>query len=377
MTRASTRSGAIRRACAVATVALIAGAGVVAAKGPAGGPAGPVLPAIEGTNRADRLVGTPRAESITAYLGDDRINGGGGDDVIDAREGADRITTPAGPGAANIAGGPGHDRIVARGAGADVLHGMGGRDRLVAGPGPDRLFGGPGADRLSGGAGDDVLDGGPGYDALRGGDGDDRLRDVSDGAGLLEGGRGDDLIRAAPRGMHRVRCGPGADTVVADALDIVRADCEVVDRTGPARRGEVPPRARLTTVRSLAGAVLGTTGYRLPADTGGPLRLLWVNDGFTYLSARFRGDDACFLVVEPSGGGRAECGIGPRGGLFVRRIDGRRFRWIALTPAWARSLVVAGRTVTVRGGVASFVAGRHPRSVVARGAGRSAPMRVP
>lgn len=344
----------------LAVLASIAGASVVAAKGPAGErTATPALPAIEGTNGPDRLTGTPRAETITGYLGDDVIDGGGGDDDIDGREGADRITTPAGPGAVRIAGGPGPDRVVARGSGDAVLHGMGGRDRLTGGPGADAVFGGPG------------------YDVLRGGRGDDRLEDVSDGAGLLDGGAGDDLIRSAPRGMDRVRCGEGRDTVVADVLDIVGADCEVIDRTGPTRRGEPAPAARITAVRSLAGALLGTTGHRIPAGASGPLRLLWINDGFTYLSARFRGDDACFMAVEPSGGGRAECGVGPRGALFVRRIDARRFRWFALTPAWARTLAVGGRTVPVSDGVAVFTAGRRPGRVVVRDGGRSVTMRVP
>ena len=361
-------------------------------------------------------MGTPRAEGITGYLGDDRIEGGGGDDFIDGREGNDRIQTPAGPGAAVLHGGRGNDWILARGAGGDSLHGMGGRDWLRSGPGADSLFGGPGddwlvdrigdnrlrgqggrdrlesgagndvlmgefgADRLTAGAGDDVLDGGPGYDTLSGGPGNDRLVDGSQGANVIEGGAGDDVIRSAPRGMDRVRCGEGKDSVAADPLDIVSADCEIVARVPrPGRPGApAPDPVTLTEVRSLDGAVIGATGYALGSpDAHGPLRLLWVNHGYTYLAARYRADDACFVAVEPSGGSRVECGFGPHGTLIVRRMNDERFRWFALVPRWARSLSVGRRAVTVTDGVAVFVGGRHLGPVVVRGGGREVSLRVP
>lgn len=402
---------------ALVIIAVLCSALVAYGKGPPPrSPSPPALPAIEGTNQGDHLVGTARAEQITGYLGDDRIEGGGGDDFVDAREGNDRIQTPAGPGAAVLHGGRGDDWILARGAGADALHGMGGRDWLRSGSGADSLFGGPGddllvdrigdnhlrgqggrdrlesgagddvlagefgADRLDAGAGDDLLDGGPGYDTVSGGPGNDRLVDGSQGANLLEGGAGDDVIESAPQGMDRVRCGEGRDSVAADLLDIVSPECELVERAPRQGRpgAPAPDAVTLTEVRSLDGALIGTTGYPLGSpDAQGPLRLLWVNDGYTYLAARYGADDACFVAVEPSGGSRVGCGFGPRGTLIVRRIEGERFRWFALVPRWARSLSVGRRIVPITDGVAVFVGGRHLGPVVVRGDGREASPRVP
>lgn len=253
-----------------------------------------------------------------------------------------------------------------------AVQGTPGPDRLTGTPDADVLRGGPGADLLTGGGGDDVLDGGPGYDVLRGGAGADTLSDGSYGAGLLDGGPGDDVIDASPRGMDRVVCGTGVDSVSADVLDIVAPDCETVARSG----GRTPSVA--IAVRSPAGDLLGVTGYPLsPAQAAGPYRLLWVHSGYTYLATRFRAADACLVTVEPSGAGRAECGFGPRGALFVRREEGRRFRWFALVPSRIRVLRLEGRSVPVRGGVAVFPGPRHPGRIVAQGGGPPIVLRVP
>lgn len=299
---------------------------------------------IEGTNGPDRLNGTSRAEQITGYLGADRIRGGGGDDDVDGREGRDDITTPPGPGRARLMGGPGDDRILARGDGPSVLHGSGGRDRLYSGPGGDRLDGGRG---------------------------DDRIDDGSLGSDLIDAGPGDDVIRSAPRGMDRVRCGPGRDTVEADTADIVAADCERVTR---------PPPGELQAVQTLTGAPLGSTGLRRVGKAPGPLRLLWANGGYLYLTAPHRGPggNRCLVTVEPSGASRARCGFGLRGALEVRRIAGVRYRWFALVPDWARTLRVRDRCVTVHDGAATFTAGRRLGPVVARGAaGRAVTVPAP
>jgi arylsulfatase A-like enzyme len=68
--------------------------------------------------------------------------------------------------------------------GRDTLYGLGGNDLLRGGPGRDRIFGGPGNDRIL------VRDG---------------FRDV-------------------------ISCGPGVDRVLADRLDVVAKDCEIVIR---------------------------------------------------------------------------------------------------------------------------------------------------
>jgi hypothetical protein len=84
--------------------------------------------------------------------------------------------------------------------GNDVLRGSGGRDFLYGGTGRDLLLGRPQADRLHGGTGRDLLQGGAGRDTLLSRDG----------------------------GPDRLQCGAGRDVVVADRLDSVARDCELV-----------------------------------------------------------------------------------------------------------------------------------------------------
>jgi hypothetical protein len=264
--------------------------------------------------------------------------------------------------------------------GDNRLRGQGGDDRLLSGAGADRLDGDGGSDRLDGGPGDDLMEGGPGYDGLRGGAGDDHLSDGSLGSDLLEGGPGDDLIRSAPRGMDRVRCGSGQDRVEADWWDIVAPDCEVVTR--PEADPRLGPEAgTLLPVYSLRGELLGSTGSRRLSETGGPLRLLWANNGHLYLESAFRGAGHCFIALTPSSGGRSECndarGLARGGSMFVRRAGGASYRWFAFAPAWARTLQVGARRVPVWDGVAVFVAGRRPGPVIARGDGRTLGLNVP
>lgn len=91
---------------------------------------------------------------------------------------------------------------------ADTLRGTAQADRLYGREGNDRVYGFAGGDYLAGGPGNDLLSGGTGNDTLVGGPGIDTLA-----------------------------CGPGRDTAVADAADLVRADCETVK----GRRKPPPP----------------------------------------------------------------------------------------------------------------------------------------
>ena len=160
--------------------------------------------------------------------------------------------------------------------------------------------------------------------------------------------------------------------VSADAADIVAADCETVARTS-ARRTPV-----LTEVRSVEGAPIGTTAYPLaPRGAAGPYRLLWVHSGYTYLATRFRSANACLITLEPSGAGRGECGFGRRGAMFVRREEGRRFRWFAFVPSRIRTLHLGARTVAVHDGLAVFPGGRHPGRIVGTGTGPPIVLPVP
>lgn len=121
---------------------------------------------------------------------------------------------------------------------ADVLLGLEGDDRLFAvgaayvgdslsgDSGADVLVGGPEADTLEGGAGDDLLLGGKSGDVLVGGPGRDHLK----------GQAGPDVIHARDGRRDVVSCGPNPpggstrDEVVADRLDRVTRDCEIVRR---------------------------------------------------------------------------------------------------------------------------------------------------
>ena len=94
---------------------------------------------------------------------------------------------------------------------ANVLNGTSGPDLLRGLGGDDWLLGLGGADRLFGGAGNDHLVGGPGRD-------------------VLDGGTGKDRIEARDKARDVIRCGPGRDTVIADRVDSVARNCEVVRR---------------------------------------------------------------------------------------------------------------------------------------------------
>ena len=128
---------------------------------------------VDGTDRADRVVGTSARDVVFPGAGDDRIRSFGGDDRIDTAYGRDYVEA---------------------GAGNDIVltHGN-----------DDRIHGGPGVDYLTAGNGEDTVD----------------------------GGRGKDSILVAGDGrVDRVRCGRGKDTVFADPVDRIAPDCETVRR---------------------------------------------------------------------------------------------------------------------------------------------------
>ena len=111
--------------------------------------------------------------------------------------------------------------------GADTLRGRADRDCLLGGPQADRLFGGGGTDLLLGQAGADRAYGGDGADTLFGAEGRDRLTGNA-GRDRLFGGDANDIIKARGGERDYINCGDGRDTVLGDANDRVRPDCEVV-----------------------------------------------------------------------------------------------------------------------------------------------------
>jgi Ca2+-binding RTX toxin-like protein len=93
----------------------------------------------------------------------------------------------------------------------DRLSGLGGNDVLRGFGGDDLLLGGAGNDKLYGGAGNDQLLGGLGKD-------------------LIYGDAGKDTISARDGAHDTIHCGTGRDVVIADKIDTVSRDCEVVRR---------------------------------------------------------------------------------------------------------------------------------------------------
>ena len=153
-----------------------------------------------GTDRAlpaVTLVGTARDDLLVGTSGADKIKGLGGDDCLAGRADDDRLV-----------GGPG----------ADSLYGEAGTDRMFGDAGSDQIDGGTGNDRIEGGSGQDRIWGGAGRDVLVGGSGKD----------TIDGDSGDDRIMAKDGTQDRIRCGTGRDRVIADRVDKVDRDCELV-----------------------------------------------------------------------------------------------------------------------------------------------------
>ncbi|MEO0757590.1 MAG: hypothetical protein AAFY78_12030 [Cyanobacteria bacterium J06648_16] len=118
---------------------------------------------IDGTARADRLLGTSNRDIIRGYGGNDSLFGQTGDDTLRAGAGNDQAS-----------GNQGRDKIFAEA----------GNDRLLGGPGNDELYGGPGQDWLLGGASNTLGRGE--QDLLIGGTGPDRFV-LANGSGIFYG----------------------------------------------------------------------------------------------------------------------------------------------------------------------------------------------
>ena len=82
----------------------------------------------------------------------------------------------------------------------------------------ERVIGGDLSDEITGNADPQVISGEGGNDVIRGGGGTDHL----------SGGNWEDIIATRDGVLDYVSCGDSEDTVVADAVDVVRQDCEHV-----------------------------------------------------------------------------------------------------------------------------------------------------
>ncbi len=166
---------------------------------------------------------------------------------------------------------------------------------------------------ITGSARADALNGTPTADAIRGNGGDDRLAGRG-GADFLEGGAGRDFVdggAGADRiGVHLdgarddVRCGSGRDVVVAERIDRVAADCEVLSLQ-LSRDSTVNPQSQHETQVEPDSFSFGSTIVTLfqsgRNESGGAAAHGWATStdaGVTWRSGLLPG-----LVDETPGGG--------------------------------------------------------------------------
>lgn len=182
------------------------------------------------TNGAGDTIDARQANVTTSVPARVAVYAGGGDDVIYGtnvatledllygEEGRDQILGYAGPDV--ILGGPNPD-----GSPSEPVE----DEQLVGGLGDDHIFGGPGPDYVSGEGGDDWLYGGLTDDPNETGTGDDFIFGGPD-RDRVYGGDGVDEIDVAKDGRDDVWCGLDFDHVIADPIDVIAADCELVER---------------------------------------------------------------------------------------------------------------------------------------------------
>lgn len=124
---------------------------------------------LDGSDSADRLVGTKHGDIVIAGAGDDVVHAGDGQNVVYGQWGNDTILT---------------------GSYVDTVYGGGGDDVIRTGAGEDSSFLGPGRD-------------------------------------VVDAGRGPDHVIANDGERDFVDCGPGDDRARVDKRDVVR-NCEHV-----------------------------------------------------------------------------------------------------------------------------------------------------
>ncbi|MGL4967259.1 MAG: M10 family metallopeptidase C-terminal domain-containing protein [Inquilinus sp.] len=203
---------------------------------------------LDGSQKADTLIGNAGTNTLKGGDGDDALRGGAGADRLDGGAGIDTISystgslgvtvdLAAGTGSGgdahgdtfisveNVDGSQASDQLTGN-TGANVLKGLGGADVLRGGAGADRLDGGAGIDTASyytatsgvsidlgayaasgGDAQGDVL---ISIENLTGGQFNDTLGGDA-GANILQGWGGDDTLRGGA-GADRLDGGAGSDT---------------------------------------------------------------------------------------------------------------------------------------------------------------------
>jgi peptidoglycan/xylan/chitin deacetylase (PgdA/CDA1 family) len=192
---------------------------------------------INGTTRADVLIGTAVDDTIRGNGGNDTLIGGLGNDLLNGGSGSDTasyedvlspVTVNLAIGTAQNTGGGGFDTLISienlmGGSGNDYLTGNASNNVLAGGSGDDTLDGGAGNDSLVGGVGNDILIGGAGRDTLDGGTGTDTASYATTAGNVtvslaitgaqVTGGAGTDTLIA----IENLTGGSGNDTLTGDA----------------------------------------------------------------------------------------------------------------------------------------------------------------
>jgi Ca2+-binding RTX toxin-like protein len=212
---------------------------------------------ISGGDGNDTILGGAGTDVLTGNAGNDWLQSGAGSDSLDGGTGADRLEG----GTENDTyfvdswsndGNSSNDDLVVELAGggidlvnASVTYTLASEVEKLVLTGSDAIdgtgnavgnimVGNGAANHLWGLAGDDSLDGGSGDDILEGGDGNDNL-DGQAGSDDFFGNAGSDTIASVDSlGGEDVDCGSSLfndnDLARADANDIVRSNCERVQR---------------------------------------------------------------------------------------------------------------------------------------------------
>jgi Ca2+-binding RTX toxin-like protein len=237
--------------------------------------------ALDGGDGNDKLIGEAGADALTGGNGDDQFDPddaySAAPDLVDGGPGMDRASGWVNPETEaehppisitldNVAndGRPGEgddvrsiERITSNISGTLVLSDEpdivemwanidngkstirtnGGNDMVTGGSRDETIDGGPGDDHLEGGFGNDTIIGGPGRDVIN-------AEQSASQCGILQSCTlpfGNDTIDVRDGEADQVSCGIGDDKVVADPIDTIDPDCEVVDRAGVNGGPGTPP----------------------------------------------------------------------------------------------------------------------------------------
>lgn len=127
-------------------------------------------------------------------------------------------------------GSDGADRIIGT-TGGDIIIAGSGDDVIRAGDRQNIVEAQWGSDDIRAGSGPDMIDAGPGDDVIRSGAGPDRIVPAL-GRDAVYAGKGGDYVYANDGQRDRVDCGPGDDRVIADHSDVL-TNCEHITYKPP------------------------------------------------------------------------------------------------------------------------------------------------